>query len=212
VPNNDPKRLAWLDATRGLAALLVLVDHGVRGTLPRIDNVINQYINLGNFGVMLFFFCSGFIIPVSLESGGLRQFWIRRFFRLYPLFWFSIIVAVVTGSTETTKASYILVNFTMVHGFFGIEDVNLVFWSLGVEILFYVFLSVLFIFNLTKHSTQIAITLIAISILIEGILGIPPWLWSYLATMCIGTVFYRWYIGEAPGRTVIPLTIAGAEW
>src|SRR6266480_3962126 len=79
-------RLGFLDVARGLAALLVLLSHAF-GHLPAAAA-------LGRTGVLLFLVVSGFIIPASLEQGGSNaRFWLRRFFRLFPLYWASIALA-----------------------------------------------------------------------------------------------------------------------
>ena len=44
-------------------------------------------IDLGKYGVLLFFLVSGYVIPMSLERhGSLRRFWIGRLFRIYPAY------------------------------------------------------------------------------------------------------------------------------
>ncbi len=46
--------------------------------------------------MVVFFLCSGFIIPVSLErQGSLRRFWIRRLLRRYPLYWLSVVLCML---------------------------------------------------------------------------------------------------------------------
>ena len=48
---------------------------------------IMRHIDLGKYGVLLFFLVSGYVIPMSLERhGSLRRFWIGRLFRIYPAY------------------------------------------------------------------------------------------------------------------------------
>jgi hypothetical protein len=40
-----------------------------------------------------------FYIPISIERhSSLKQFWMARFFRLYPLYWFSLLAGVAYGA------------------------------------------------------------------------------------------------------------------
>ncbi len=76
----DNKYFPFLDSFRGVAILFVVISH------MGLD-----YIVPGGFGVTLFFFISGFLITRLLifeyekkNSIDLKNFYIRRFLRLYP--------------------------------------------------------------------------------------------------------------------------------
>src|SRR5438128_3067363 len=87
----ESTRLDFLDGLRGFAALVVFLSHAIGRVSPAFHDFTYSRFDMGSFGVTVFFLCSGFIIPVSLErQGSLRSFWLRRIFRLYPLYWFSI--------------------------------------------------------------------------------------------------------------------------
>ena len=80
-------RLAWLDALRGFAALCVVFDHGSTLMLRPVRDFLYRWLDLGEYGVFVFFLVSGYIIPASLErKGSVRGFWTSRLFRLYPLY------------------------------------------------------------------------------------------------------------------------------
>ncbi|MFC7588341.1 acyltransferase family protein [Nonomuraea antimicrobica] len=81
-----PSRLAWLDALRGPAALAVTMHHAGWTFIPGIWAEVDRVIDVGTWGVFVFFLVSGYIIPASLERrGDLRAFWTGRAFRLLPL-------------------------------------------------------------------------------------------------------------------------------
>ena len=89
-------RLGFLDFVRGIAAFAVLLQHTGETLWPSINWATHQYVNIGRFGVVAFFLVSGFIIPFSLERGGsVRRFGVGSFFRLYPLYWVSLIAILV---------------------------------------------------------------------------------------------------------------------
>src|SRR5687768_1383217 len=65
-----PARLDFLDGLRGIAALAVVFSHACHEISPAFRTYVEPYFFLGNWGVVLFFLCSGFILPVSLERYG----------------------------------------------------------------------------------------------------------------------------------------------
>src|ERR1700742_1109130 len=97
VPNRE-RRLAWLDALRGFAALCVVFDHGSTLLLLPARSFLYHWFNLGQYGVFVFFLVSGYIVPASLErKGSVRGFWISRAFRLYPMFLIAVAASLVLG-------------------------------------------------------------------------------------------------------------------
>ena len=62
-------RLGWLDALRGIAALVVVFDHSLDPSC-RSSAGPARWFNTGRYGVMVFFLVSGYIIPASLERRG----------------------------------------------------------------------------------------------------------------------------------------------
>src|SRR5687767_9622824 len=64
------QRLGFLDGLRGTAALCVFFAHAGVALADRTGTISSIVFNgahiLGQFGVIVFFLCSGFIIPISL--------------------------------------------------------------------------------------------------------------------------------------------------
>src|SRR5437868_796900 len=97
--------MAFLDALRGIAVGLVVVQHIGQLTSPRFRDLSTDWAQLGQMGVMVFFLCSGFIIPATLErNDSLATFWVSRFFRLYPLYWLSLLGAGLAAATGAALA------------------------------------------------------------------------------------------------------------
>ncbi|HGM7838215.1 TPA: acyltransferase family protein, partial [Serratia marcescens] len=88
----EPIRLEYIDAIRGIAALSVVIAHFIVPIYGAENFVFSHVLDIGKIGVVLFFIISGFIIPFSFrrENGGVKAFFISRFFRLYPGYWFSL--------------------------------------------------------------------------------------------------------------------------
>lgn len=107
-----------------------------------------HWLDFGRIGVVLFFAISGFVIPFSLrptQTNALRNFALHRFFRLYPAYWLSIIVSawlvwcVHDGlSLNTHMLRVMLVNATMLQGFTATPDVLGLYWTLKIELIFYI--------------------------------------------------------------------------
>ena len=70
------KRLAWLDALRGIAALCVVFDHLTYTVLQPVRHAVYYWFDPGQYGVFVFFLVSGYIVPASLgRKGSARGFW-----------------------------------------------------------------------------------------------------------------------------------------
>ena len=211
-------RLGYLDALRGLAVLMVLFHHVGEAAVPWLGHFCDETLALGPAAVMIFFACSGFIIPVSLErAGDLRAFWVSRFMRLYPLYWLSLLLAAVLvgleryaylGPQGPTPGTTWLANVTAMQMFVGQPNVLIVYWTLAWEMLFYILLSVLFVIGLHRRSVllsvvcNVLILVVLVAAVVAGRAESLPLGLMALVYMFFGTVWYRWTVGEVSGRTL----------
>lgn len=135
-----------LTAVRGPAALLVFGYHVVHGT---------QWANwipgarLGYVGVSLFFILSGFVLAWSYnKNAGAKNFYLRRFARVYPLHFFFYCVALlglllfgVSNSAGDLNPLSALLNLVLLQAWVPSWEVifsnNVVSWSLSCEAFFY---------------------------------------------------------------------------
>jgi peptidoglycan/LPS O-acetylase OafA/YrhL len=99
-----------------------------------------QYLSPGRIGIVAFFLVSGYVIPLSLERQSQRTFWIRRFFRLYPVYWLAVgaYVLVASDLIPSVSAGQIALNVLMVQGALGVISLLPPGWTLGIELIFYV--------------------------------------------------------------------------
>lgn len=93
-----PGLSANLDLLRAIAVLLVLVQHLCkRMYVDRIGWIATS--SLGHFGVLLFFVHTSLVLMYSMDRSGLtgpsllKNFYIRRIFRIYPLSILTVLVA-----------------------------------------------------------------------------------------------------------------------
>lgn len=149
-------RLGNIDALRAVAALCVFVQHAFRdviahggdGPFAAFAAGTFNTIDTGRLGVVMFFLISGFVVPFSIKGDKpVRRFVISRFFRLYPAYWVSLVVATVllTVTGHVPSVAQVLANGTMAATILGEEWMNGVYWTLFIELLFYGMTVVLFV-------------------------------------------------------------------
>ena len=180
APTSLGLRLEFLDALRGIAAMLVVVEHFAEHLWPAFAVFSLTRFRLGEYGVVLFFLVSGFIIPASLERrGSLSQFWVGRAFRLFPLYWACLAAILVlhfgpdsyrglAPEYWTRWLHHFAFNATMMQDFLGVPLVLGQSWSLAYEMTFYLLVSVLFVAGRHTRSGPIAGVLLVVSALIGG--------------------------------------------
>ena len=220
--NSAQGRLSFLDCLRGIAALAVCFEHAGYRLWPHFRELTHTYFSFGKFGVTAFFLTSGFVIPYSLERGNsLSRFWVSRFFRLYPLYWFSIVVAVtflcwgVADVTETDFPGHlvrnVLINLTMFQEYVGTPNVLNLYYTLAMEMAFYIGFSILFLKKMNRRSLPIAwlasTALATLAISVPLVMGrrVPLAGLFYLMCLTVGTTFYRNFTGKASTKSVFAL-------
>ena len=157
------EKLDHIDSLRGIAILMVMLVHTAQSVpeLPRWALTITKY---GQLGVQLFFVVSAITLCLSAdrksgESQGTKKYFIRRFFRIAPLYYFGILWYFLFRSAQTSLEagtlqiadSYtpvnMLANFSFVHGFYPPAHNYIVpgGWSIGTEMAFYLCFPLLFL-------------------------------------------------------------------
>ncbi|QIL71014.1 acyltransferase [Diaphorobacter sp. HDW4B] len=194
-----------LDALRAIAALLVLWHHTSEVFLQYLQSGevhgkwvldVAQALGFGNIGVVAFFAISGYVIPASLRGNDrlaqLKKFGINRFFRLYPAFWVSILPGVYACHMlwgKEMSAHDIALNFTMIPEWLGARAAMGQYWSLQLELLFYVMCAALFAMKWLHQPRKLI--LIALGMLVFFALvrrGIYAYNVSYLCIMFFGAM------------------------
>lgn len=108
----------------------------------------------GWLGVEVFFVISGFAICISCWGRTLGDFFRSRVTRLYPAFWAAVLITSLAASLTPAagRASTFretLVNLTMLHEPAGVRAVDGVYWTLWVEMRFYLLIAAVIWFGLT---------------------------------------------------------------
>lgn len=158
---NETPYMIQLDALRALAVLGVLIQHFIP------ESLINSVVLLGYLGVRFFFVLSGFLITLILlrckttidanqQKPGwtLKQFHIRRFLRIFPIYYLTIAVTYILKLEGTQETLWWNLTYTTNIYFAKVgEWVGSVshFWALSVEEQFYIFWPFLIFWIPEKH-------------------------------------------------------------
>jgi peptidoglycan/LPS O-acetylase OafA/YrhL len=134
-------RITFLDAIRGAASLMVVIGHSLEAGDFTNDGG-QLVVNLGRIGIIAFFLVSGYVVAFSLARQSFTTFWIRRFFRLFPVYWVCVLLYVVTNVPSwdgryTLDAVSIILNILMIQGFVGAASFLWPTWTLGNELVYY---------------------------------------------------------------------------
>ena len=177
------RKMAFIDVLRGLAAMLVYVFHQqIHTFIGYPETPIQQgsvtwwfflgAIDLGKIAVAVFFCVSGYLIPSTLTKPGatIRDFTIHRIFRLYPAYWVSIasrmVVLIALGMTANLPTTFnLLANITMFQKFIGQQDMIGVFWTLQIELVFYIVAALLAWRKLLTQRWPIQLTMMVLTLI-----------------------------------------------
>lgn len=206
-------RLGYIDSIRAIAVFLVVWQHVSENFKTIASHGLGLFqlgdtLDFGRMGVILFFCVSGFVIPSSLKGEkwiGVKCFIVKRFFRLYPAYWLSIPLGWFTSWYiwgKTIDFSTVLANITMVSGFFGKVEIEALYWTLQLELIFYFLCAGLFVLGVLKKSnilTGCSISLIGIFIYMF-LKGLGGYYLLYLGIMFWGALYRQYVDGN---RTVI---------
>lgn len=154
-------RVKEVDVLRGLAALTVVLSHYFPHWKRYLGDVwVIVPGELGYYAVKLFFVISGLVIFMTLDRcNSVREFGVLRFSRLYPAYWTTLVLATLVGTVFAGRSLWaggFVVNTTMFQEFIGYPNLDNVYWSLTVELAFY--LNVAWLYALGVHKNVLSCT------------------------------------------------------
>ncbi len=209
--NNKHNRLDALLALRGFACLMVVTIH----CAPPRKSIIYDNFDLswlmfshGAIAVWIFFVLSGYLMGkvfytkrYTADIPGVIKFWRNRALRIFPLYYFAVLILSIFVYPEVLKFSnwgYLLRIFTFTyHPYIGFDVVkfNDVFWSLSTEVQFYLILPFIYsliknILNSQKKVFIVGFLIILATFIVRGLLWIS---FQREITENMGYAFKYWY-------------------
>lgn len=220
-PPANPTRLRELDALRGIAALSVVIYHYTARfpeMFPHASHVGFAF-GWGHESVLLFFAISGFVISFSLDrAASVSDFAVKRFARLYPAYWgamtLTLLVQQVSGiSALQDSAIVVIANITMLQSFAYLPGVDGAYWTLGLELSFYICMVVLWASGASAKLEPVLLAWLG--------LGWVAWAWTgmpsritmllvlqYIPFFGIGMISYRVWSGARRWSQQLPCAAA----
>ena len=149
---NNKIHVESVDYLRGILALLIIIYHYLSWNHLIIPNSNSILFRVALYGVSIFFIISGFSLTINYYKKdflGYRNivcFYKRRIARIYPLYWFVIILAVIIGYRNADLKSF-LTQITLSFSFLHQSALTPGGWSIGVEMNFYLIFPILVIIS-----------------------------------------------------------------
>ena len=163
---DSPKKntILLLDGVRAFACLIVIWFHIYRiprdlsiwNSPPLAHPLLNSFLYFGKYGVTLFFVLSGFLLFMPFAEAllfekkwpSVRQFYLRRIFRIMPAYYLSLILIVLLFQRQYLQSQHwqelgLFFTFLMDSSQATFKQLNAPFWTLAVEWQFYMLLPLL---------------------------------------------------------------------
>ncbi len=220
-----PKRIPFLDDMRGIAILAVFLFHCAKRAL-------GHDLTPATFGgVAMFFVLSGFCIHLACRGGegrSWREFYLGRFFRLYPayaaaLFLFAFVVPTTRLAAGWPMVKQLASHLLLIHNLHPASffTINAALWSIAVEVQLYLLYPVLLALAARLGWRGALWLLGAMALALRAFGGFDVSTGHYRASLLDGLPFYHWFswaLGAAVADAYIrsrkaPLTdLPAAVW
>jgi peptidoglycan/LPS O-acetylase OafA/YrhL len=157
-------RIGILDPLRFIAAMWVMFYHYLPFIKSEIGSESFNFFKYGYLGVNFFFMLSGFVIMASAQNRSAIRFGLLRALRLYPAFIACLLITLIVLfflKVPLPSVSAILLNGLIINDYFGVPNVDNVYWTLQAELKFYacIFL-VIFIGGIHHYKWWLSIWLV----------------------------------------------------
>lgn len=216
-------RVYIFDLLRFIASLLIVFFHyffvNPHVDFPIFIKNICKYFYLG---INFFFILSGFVIALSIKNKSSLNFLKSRIRRLYPIYWISIIftsfvILFFGGPDYKIYLKQFFYNLTMFQNYFKIPSIDGVYWTLFVELKFYIFIIMPFL--ILRKFIKIKLDFLILFWLLMTILNIfniniyifslfkNYFLLDWSSYFISGIIFYNIFKGESSMKNYLFLII-----
>lgn len=197
--------------------------HRWQGSLPAdMFPDLSQVTRYGYLGVHLFFAISGFVILASAWGRPVGSFAASRLSRLYPAFWAAVLVTATLRylwpGFDARSPSEVLVNLTMLQDLFGVPRVDGVYWTLWVELQFYLLIGLFMRVGITGarvlgFAALVPVVTVPATLLLPDLVRTFT-LIEWLPLFCAGMVVHLMH-RHGPSRLawlVLAVDVAASAW
>ena len=145
------------DFIRAFACFFIVLHHFL---FYPLQDYYHTKFTVSGIGMEMFFFTTGFLIPLSLARCNWKQFAVKRFFRLLPVLALAVLVYTIFIKNgvinKTVSIKDIITTLTMTTDIAHIKSktLNLIVgasWSMQVELKFYIIAAIAFFFGKTMR-------------------------------------------------------------
>jgi len=165
--------LPGIHGLRGIAAVAIVLYHLVKIAGLDVPAAVGFVAGAFSYAVHLFFLLSAFSLMYSTEHrmqrpDWVREYFIKRFFRIAPLFYCMLAAMFVWQALEAHDMPYevsrLLLNLTFTFGLAPWAVIVKGGWTVGVEMLFYAIFPLLL---MTVRSLRATVLLLALTVVVS---------------------------------------------
>jgi exopolysaccharide production protein ExoZ len=206
----EPRHCDYIDALRGYAILMVIAVHSSQ-YFSDLSPIARAFADQGARGVQLFFVASAMTLWMSWQSrnDGAPAFYIRRLFRIAPMFYLCLPLFLMleshgptTYAPEGVGVRQIIMAATFTHGFMpdAITSVVPGSWSIADEMIFYALFPILMAIR-ARFVVNVVVTVLATvgCLVVERYfvgttsrIADPTW------RACWATFYFLWFVNQFP--------------
>ena len=218
------KRILGVDLFRFIAALGILAYHYFFiGVLQGFysESVFLPQAFWGEFGVDIFFIISGFVIFFSTEkSHCAMEFLVRRCKRILPAFFvcstFTLLTSMLMPNISVKDLLFRWTNsFTFFCDLWNVGPLSSVYWTLMVEVKFYVLVAVVIklrLWRILKYKLLFIWEILALIISAENpVINAASLvlILKYAGHFSVGIVLYHYFYKKESEKWTLPVLVAG---
>lgn len=207
---------------RGIAAVSVAFFHFTMGMTP---SFFKSACSFGWLGVDIFFVISGFVIPYSLAHSGYQlrldypRFLLKRVLRLHPAYLASVVLAlglnhvsaalpIFQGAPLSLSVVGLALHAPLLNDILGYAWVQPIYWTLAIEMQFYIIVGLLFPFFVASRLTPLYTITALLSLSLLPLPGI--WIVRSLSLFVMGILTFLFLRSRLSSQMyLLTLSLAG---
>lgn len=200
-----------LDTLRGGAIVLVLIGHYLHfAPFEVAGRPLGFWVqDFGHGGVLLFFILSGYLIYSTAQNRDWPTFLGKRLAKIVPAYWVNVVFVFGAGLVTSVFPKFglgdTIGNLLFLEGSLGIQPLSGVYWTLVVEVKFYVLFALVFFSPARPWLMFVPAACLLLNTAALLIAGRTSLLLTYLPAFFVGIGFARLHLHQDRAVTVAAL-------